>query len=657
MEEIDEAHMKEKNIKILVAYHKPDVLIQSDILQPIHVGRSLLKKKCDTKSIENLKILQEEMIGDDTGENISDKNDSYNEMTAIYWAWKNYGALGDPDYIGLMHYRRHFYLNKISEQIPYFECNKIEDVESYINDTLGLTKNRLNQILKKNEILVSEPYIQDSVYDHYKQSHKIQDLDLVIKIIDQYYPQYNNACNNYLTGKFGYFCNMFIFPKNIFYKYCEFVFGVLEKFEKEVDIQGKRLFISERLTGIFIQSLLHRGKKITCAPTMYLEEKTTIPVAFAMDMNYLLPTFVAITSILENAKESTFYDIYIMVPKEVKEAAEKEAERYRQIYNGCAVTIIDMGAMLTDVQMKIRHITPQTYYRLYLSELLTQYDKCIYLDSDLIVEQDLSRLFRLNIDEFYVAGVRAAGYYYPEAKVKEHLKTVGLAGIDQYINAGVLLLNLKTIRNSKLYVEMQSYIRKGFPSQDQDIINLVCYNNIKILSLQFNFMTKYLHKSPTGFFLSKEDKDIYGEKKCEEARINPVIIHYADKSKPWNAPFCALASRWFTYFQHSPYYLHDTNNDVFETNEFAIPYDIRKNLSLRVLYEQKIEMMEGELNSLRSSFSFKVGRIITWFPRKCKHAIICLRYNGIHYTLIRIFGGKNRAEKFLEKRKDYEYFD
>lgn len=146
MEEIDEAHMKEKNIKILVAYHKPDVLIQSDILQPIHVGRSLLKKKCDTKSIENLKILQEEMIGDDTGENISDKNDSYNEMTAIYWAWKNYGALGDPDYIGLMHYRRHFYLNKISEQIPYFECNKIEDVESYINDTLGLTKNRLNQI-------------------------------------------------------------------------------------------------------------------------------------------------------------------------------------------------------------------------------------------------------------------------------------------------------------------------------------------------------------------------------------------------------------------------------------------------------------------------------------------------------------------------------
>lgn len=48
------------------------------------------------------------MIGDDTGENISNKNDYYNEMTAVYWAWKNYEELGNPDYIGLMHYRRHF---------------------------------------------------------------------------------------------------------------------------------------------------------------------------------------------------------------------------------------------------------------------------------------------------------------------------------------------------------------------------------------------------------------------------------------------------------------------------------------------------------------------------------------------------------------------
>lgn len=52
------------------------------------------------------------MIGDDTGDNISALNDSYNEMTALYWAWKNYDKLGNPDYIGLMHYRRHFVLNE-----------------------------------------------------------------------------------------------------------------------------------------------------------------------------------------------------------------------------------------------------------------------------------------------------------------------------------------------------------------------------------------------------------------------------------------------------------------------------------------------------------------------------------------------------------------
>ena len=87
--------MKDKNLKILVASHKPDRVYHDDVYTPIHVGRAISKFKNEMA----------DMIGDDTGDNISSKNGEFCELTAIYWAWKN---LKDADYIGLAHYRRYF---------------------------------------------------------------------------------------------------------------------------------------------------------------------------------------------------------------------------------------------------------------------------------------------------------------------------------------------------------------------------------------------------------------------------------------------------------------------------------------------------------------------------------------------------------------------
>ena len=111
---------KDTKIKLLVCYHKPSELLKDEIFTPIHVGRALAKKRMDTKS-ESYQWMMKNLIGDDTGENISEKNGSYNEMTALYWAWKNYKELGDPDYIGLMHYRRHFILQEGEIDVVHFD--------------------------------------------------------------------------------------------------------------------------------------------------------------------------------------------------------------------------------------------------------------------------------------------------------------------------------------------------------------------------------------------------------------------------------------------------------------------------------------------------------------------------------------------------------
>ncbi|MBO7299442.1 MAG: DUF4422 domain-containing protein [Kiritimatiellae bacterium] len=85
-----------KNIRIFVTYHDDHYRIKSNILEPIQTG------------CINAPKLFDGMLRDDIGDNISDKNDKYCELSAQYWVWKNYDKVGVPDYIGFMHYRRHF---------------------------------------------------------------------------------------------------------------------------------------------------------------------------------------------------------------------------------------------------------------------------------------------------------------------------------------------------------------------------------------------------------------------------------------------------------------------------------------------------------------------------------------------------------------------
>ncbi|EAK5848006.1 DUF4422 domain-containing protein, partial [Campylobacter lari] len=101
-------------VKILVGYHKPATLIKNEIFTPIHLGRDLATQasKDGEMSQEDFDWMCENMIGDNTGENISYLNRYFCELTGIYWAWKNYDKLGNPDYIGFAHYRRLLFNDK-----------------------------------------------------------------------------------------------------------------------------------------------------------------------------------------------------------------------------------------------------------------------------------------------------------------------------------------------------------------------------------------------------------------------------------------------------------------------------------------------------------------------------------------------------------------
>lgn len=222
------------SIKILVLYHKKTPLFKNDICVPIHCGRKVLLKSLSYKTIlrKDLNWMLKNLIGDDTGENISHLNKKFSEMTGMYWAWKNYDKIGNPDYIGFMHYRTLFNL------IPYTGYE-----ENYL-DACGYTKQNLYPLLKAYKY-IGTCTIKHKVnpYEKYKKIHGADIIfyDTFLKILKDKYPDdYIDFVNWSKQQETGPYKNMFITSKDEFFKYCEWIFPKLFDLDKEMaDYQYK----------------------------------------------------------------------------------------------------------------------------------------------------------------------------------------------------------------------------------------------------------------------------------------------------------------------------------------------------------------------------------------------------------------------------------
>lgn len=200
--------------KILVCYHKKDKLYKNDILVPIHCGRAVaMEESKDGKiSQKDYQWLLKNTIGDNTGDNISELNRDINEWSAIYWAWKNYDKLGNPDYIGLMHYRR------------LFDFSGIIDTTNKKNllDKLGLKQEGLDNIFQKYDFVYREGFnIQD------KTLHTFEVYQKTVNLSESYHPLLYKEYEKFKEEQIFYCNNMFIMKKEDFFNMCEEVFPLM----------------------------------------------------------------------------------------------------------------------------------------------------------------------------------------------------------------------------------------------------------------------------------------------------------------------------------------------------------------------------------------------------------------------------------------------
>lgn len=182
---------------------------------------------------------------DDTGDNISFKNKSYCELTGIYWIWKNIKC----DIVGICHYRRYF-----------------------VRDEDFLTKDYIENTLKNYDIIVSDSGTtkKHSVREHYSDIHFESDLDICREAIEYMCPEYLDAFDLCMNCNLMTLGNMIITRKDIFDRYCEWLFALLEEVERRTDITAyddfqKRLYgyLAERLLRVWLLSNEYRIKEET----------------------------------------------------------------------------------------------------------------------------------------------------------------------------------------------------------------------------------------------------------------------------------------------------------------------------------------------------------------------------------------------------------
>ena len=268
---------------------------------------------------------------------------------------------------------------------------------------------------------------------------------------------------------------------------------------------------------------------------MYKNERKIIPIFFATDDNYVPFLAVAIKSLLDNASPDYFYNIHILTEGLSNENIAKLEENTTEN----SKLIIDlMGECVADIESNLNaslrdYYTISIFYRLFIAKLYPEYRRAIYLDCDLVVIGDISKLY--NIDtEGNIFGVVVDDVIASNPKFREYAR-LGV-GVDdnKYFNSGMLLMDLDKYREEDILNKfLHLLIKYNFETAapDQDYLNVLCKDKVKYLERGWDRMST--------------DEDYVGE---------VYIVHYNNFRKPWYYDNVPYGKYFWEYASKTNYY-------------------------------------------------------------------------------------------------------
>ena len=320
-----------------------------------------------------------------------------------------------------------------------------------------------------------------------------------------------------------------------------------------------------------------------------------IPVSFVCDSNYVIPTVVAITSLICNKNPDTYYDIYIITA----DLLEPELENFYQFRSSTADIHIIKSSLEKFEDLPLCFYVPSTAYLNFdLPNLISHQDKVLHLDGDVIIQRDLSDLFEMNIDDYYAGVVKDIGLIDNDLNIKN------------YFNNGVMLLNLKLMRENDVSIALLNIAKSGVKLKymDQDCFNILFEKKVKLLLITYNcfneFSQRIKDKCTHGYI-----NECFGTNysSLDNVTKDSCIIHFAGSDKPWIYFDSVSVHIWDEYFEKSSFKFHKLK---------------RKSIKLKRLKENILSYRLTKLSYLffkywrNYGFKFAMGKVKITFTIK-----------------------------------------
>ncbi|MDR2933664.1 MAG: glycosyltransferase family 8 protein [Rickettsiales bacterium] len=271
-----------------------------------------------------------------------------------------------------------------------------------------------------------------------------------------------------------------------------------------------------------------------------------INIAFCFDKNLWRQAAVSITSLLSVSKSVCHYDIYCIVSDDITDGERIQLKKnVRTIDAKSDIHFFTAGDNTSG--KKIAHAAG-FYFRLQLPKILQNIDKIIYCDVDTVFMQNLLSLWQYDMKHNILCGVKD-GLNLKKSWKKYQTKTDKKFIIQQgkYINSGVILINLKKMRNENMYEKFQSMIGEKIRYKDQDILNYTCFPWIDYLPLRYNFIPRASRK-----YSRMLRENLITKSDITDAKNNPVIYHFMN-CNPWKVS-STKSNMWWKYAAITPFY-------------------------------------------------------------------------------------------------------
>lgn len=300
-----------------------------------------------------------------------------------------------------------------------------------------------------------------------------------------------------------------------------------------------------------------------------MENKNVIPIFFAVDDGYIPFLAVSLQSLIENSKKEKFYLIKILYTN-ISEENQKKIQKFEQ--ENVSIEFVDLNYYIEKIKDKLYtrdYYSKTTYFRLFIPNLYPQYTKALYLDSDIVVLEDVADLYNTNMENDLVAAAPDDVIQTIEVFQEYAEKVVGVADYRNYFNAGVLLMNLDELRKfdfQEKFIYSLDKIKFSV-AQDQDYLNRLCKGRVKIVDSNWNRMPIAREKENQG--------DI-------------KLIHYNLAYKPWHFEDILYKDYFWNYAKKTEFFdtIQKIKDNYSDEERFE---DMEKDKALRMLAQKEAD--------------------------------------------------------------------